>query len=127
TAALIAQTVATGASRIIAENPKADIGGVMTDPKTGVVEAYSVEYLRTEWTATDPDVAQSLAFLKSKLTGDIEVTSRTEADDKWLVANDPVTAPPTVYLYDRAKGTLDEFYVSRPELKGAPLVPMHAR
>ncbi len=127
TAALIAQTVATGESRIVAENPKADIGGVMTNPTTGEVEAYSATYLHTEWTAIDPAVAQSLAFLGARLVGDITVTSRTDADDKWLVANDPVTSPPAVYLYDRAKGTLDVLYVSRPDLQGAPLVPMHAR
>ncbi|HEU4650977.1 MAG TPA: S9 family peptidase, partial [Croceibacterium sp.] len=31
-----------------------------------------------------------------------------------------------VYLYDRAAGTLTEFYTTRPELAGAPLQPMHA-
>ena len=110
---------------MIAENPKADIGAVMTDPKTGVVEAYSVEYLREDWTAIDPDVKKSLDFLKTKLKGDLTVTSRTEADDKWTVAVDPVTGPPVVYLYDRTKESLDQFYVSRPELEGAPLVAMH--
>ncbi|PZO91391.1 MAG: S9 family peptidase [Sphingomonas sanxanigenens] len=125
TAALIAQDVATGATKIVAEDPKADIGSVMTDPKTGEVEAWSANYLRDEWTAIDPSVKASLDFLKSRLDGDIAVTSRTEADDKWTVALDPVKGPPVVYLYDRTKGTLTQFYASRPELEGAPLVAMH--
>ena len=126
TAALIAQDVASGKTRILAENPRADIGGVMVDPRTGVIEAYSATYLRTEWTAIDPAIKASLDFLKSKLKGDFNVTSRTDADDKWLVSNDPVTAPPAVYLYDRKKSSLTEFYTPRPDLKGAPLVAMHA-
>lgn len=125
TAALIAQDVATGATKIVAEDPKADIGSVMTDPKTGEVEAWSANYLRDEWTAIDPAVKASLDFLKSRLDGDIVVTSRTEADDKWTVALDPVKGPPVVYLYDRTRGTLTQFYASRPELEGAPLVAMH--
>lgn len=125
TAALLAQDVATGETRVIGQSDKADIGGVMADPKTGEVEAYDVPYLRDEWVANDPDVKGSLDWLKTKLNGDISVTSRTRADDKWLVANDPVTAPPKVYLYDRTARTLTEFYTSRPELEGAPLVAMH--
>ena len=126
TAALIAQDVASGKSAILAENPRADIGGVLVNPRTGVIEAYSATYLRDEWTAIDPRIAQSIAFLKSKLKGDFGVQSRTDADDKWIVSNDPVTAPPVVYLYDRTKNSLTELYTGRPELKGAPLVAMHA-
>jgi len=126
TAALIAQTVETGETRVIAEDARADIGGVMTNPVSGVIEAYSIDYLRNEWTAIDEGVGRSLAFLKSKLDGDIDVTSRTEADDKWTVAHDPVTASPALYLFDRKTETLELLYISRPELAGAPLVAMHA-
>jgi dipeptidyl aminopeptidase/acylaminoacyl peptidase len=125
TAALVAQTVATGETRVVAENSKADIGGVMTDPKTGEVQAWSAQYLRDEWTAIDPAVGRDLAFLKSKLTGDITVTSRTDDDRLWTVAVDPVTAPASTHLYDRTSGTLTRLFVSRPELVGAPLVAMH--
>ncbi len=127
TAALIAQDTRTGEKRIIAEDALADIGGAMTDPVTGEVEAYSVDYLKTEWTALDPDIGASLDWLGERLEGAFGVQSRTEADDKWLVWNDPVTAPRKVYLYDRTARTLNEFYTARPELEGAPLQPMHAR
>ncbi len=126
TAALIAQDTATGEKRLIAENDQADIGGAMSDPKTGELEAYSFTYLKTEWTAIDPEVKASLAFLDSKLDGDFGVQSRTKADDKWIVWNDPLTAPSKTYLYDRTSGTLNEFYTTRPELVGAPLQPMQS-
>jgi len=125
TAALIAQDVATGEKRVIAENDKADIGGTMSDPKTGEVEAYSFTYLTTEWTATDPAIKASLDWLGSKLEGDFGVQSRTEDDSKWVVWNDPVTSPIKAYIYDRKANTLTEFYTGRPDLVGAPLQKMH--
>ncbi|WP_306437047.1 S9 family peptidase [Porphyrobacter sp. GA68] len=125
TAALIAQDVATGQKRIIAENDKADISGALSDPRTGEIEAYSFNYLKPEWTAIDPEVGASLDFLRSRLEGEFGVQSRTNDDAKWIVWNDPVTGPLKAYLYDRTAGTLTEFYTARPELAGAPLQPMH--
>jgi len=125
TAALIAEDTETGEKRVIAESDKADIGGTMSDPVTGEVEAYAVYYLRNEWTALDPDVKASLEWLDARLEGDFGVQSRTEDDTKWVVWNDPLTAPSKVYLYDRTAQTLTEFYTTRPELIGAPLQPMH--
>lgn len=127
TAALVAQDVASGTTKVIAEDARADIGGTLTDPVTGEVEAYSVEYLRDEWVALDKDIGKSLAFLKSKLKGDFFVQSRTDKDDRWIVSNDPVTEPGKVWLYDRTKGKLTEFYSPRPDLVGAPLPTMYPR
>ena len=125
TSALIAQDVATGAKTVVAENDRADIGGALSNPRTGRVEAYAVNYLKNEWTPLNPAIKADLDFLASKLKGEISVTSRTEADDKWVVAVDPVTAPSSAHLYDRKKKTLTQLYVSRPELQGAPLAAMH--
>ncbi|HEY0043587.1 MAG TPA: S9 family peptidase [Allosphingosinicella sp.] len=125
TAALVAQDVASGKKTVIAENMKADIGGALTNPKTGRVEAYAANYLKNEWTPIGGAVKGDLAFLQSNLKGEISVTSRTDADDKWVVAVDPVTAPSSAYLYDRKAKTLTKLYTTRPELEGAPLAAMH--
>ncbi len=124
TSALFAQDLATGKKTLIAESPKADIGGALGNPMTGRVEAYAVNYLKNEWTALGPKVKGDLDFLQANLKGELAVTSRTDADDKWLVAVDPVTAPSTTYLYDRKAKKLTKLYVSRPELEGAPLAAM---
>ena len=125
TAALVAQDAATGATRIIGENARADISSAMSNPRTGVVEAYAVTYLRDEWTAIDPVIGADLTWLRDQLKGDISVTSRTDDDRLWTVAVDPVVAPASVHLYDRQKKTLTQLYVSRPELVGAPLQAMY--
>lgn len=126
TAALIAEDPVTGTRRIVAEDARADIGHVLAHPLTGEVEAFAVDYLTPEWVALDDEIGATLQRLRGLLNGDIEITSRTDDDRRWTVAVDPVTGPPAVYLYDRDKDELDMFYVSRPELEHAPLVPMHA-
>ena len=124
TSALVGQHWQTGATRVIAQSDKADVGGIMTNPLTNEVEAYSINYLRKEWTATDPDIGADLAFLKDELKGDITVTSRTDADDKWIVTVDPVTAPTAAHVFDRKARTLTLLYTGRPELEGATLASM---
>lgn len=125
-AALYAEDTETGERTLVAEHDKADVGGTMRDTKTGVVQAWASNYLRREWHAIDPDIGKSLDFLAGKLPGDFGVQSRTEEDDIWIVGNDPLTAPARTLIYDRTAGTLEDFYVTRPELEGAPLQPMHA-
>jgi dipeptidyl aminopeptidase/acylaminoacyl peptidase len=124
TAALIAENAGSGARKVIAEDARADIGEVLAHPLTGEVEAYAVDYLTKEWHGLDVGIGATLAGLRERLGGNIAVTSRTDDDRRWTVAVDPVTGPPTVYLYDRDTDALELFYVSRPELEGAPLVAM---
>ena len=124
TAALIEQDVATGEKRVIAQDDRADIGGTLRDPKTGEIEAYSVNYLKTEWTALDQETGAALDWLGERLEGQYGLQSRTDDDRLWVVWNDPVTGPTKTYLFDRDAETLTEFYTSRPDLVGAPLQPM---
>ena len=125
TAALFAQNTASGEKTLIAEDGKADIGGTIRDRETGVVEAYSVNYLKTEWTAIDPDIKASFDWLSEQFDGEFGVASRTDDGTIWIVWNDPLTAPSSSHIYDRTAQTLTPLFVTRPELEGAPLQPMH--
>jgi dipeptidyl aminopeptidase/acylaminoacyl peptidase len=125
TAALIAQDVATGKKAVVAENARADIGGAISNPRTGRVEAYGVNYLKNEWVPVGGAVKADLDFLKAKLPGQFAVTSRTDADDRWLVGLDPGTGPSSTWLYDRKAKALTKLYTSRPELDGLPMAQMH--
>ncbi|GMN03215.1 S9 family peptidase [Erythrobacter sp. MTPC3] len=125
TAALYAQDTASGKRSLIAENDKADIGGTIRHQQTGEILAYSANYLKTEWTALDDDLKASLDWLRTQFEGEYGVMSRTDDDRIWIVWNDPLGAPIATHIYDRDVGTLTPFYVSRPELDGAPLQPMH--
>ena len=127
TAALFAEDVATGTRTLIAEHDKADIGGTIRHPKTGVVQGWSANYLRSEHTFFDKDLEASWNWLRERLTGDFGILSRTDDDIRWLVWNDPLTAPVRTMIFDREAMTLDTFYITKPGLEGQPLQPMHVR
>ena len=67
TAALYAQDTKTGEKTLIAEDDKADLGGTIRDPKTGVVEAYSVNYLKNEWTAIGRGIGRSARLARQQI------------------------------------------------------------
>ena len=125
TAAQVAQDMKTNKRTVLAQDARADIDGALADPKTGRIDAYAVNYLKTEWMPLDAAMKPDLAFLQSQLKGQISVTSRTDADDLWTVAADPVSGPATTYLYDRKAKRLTKLFVNRPELEQATLAGMH--
>jgi dipeptidyl aminopeptidase/acylaminoacyl peptidase len=125
TSVLVAKDLRTNTRTVIGQDPRADMGGAMASPITGRVDAYAINYLRTEWTALDKAVGADLAFLKANLKGQVAVVSRTDRDDVWMVAQDPVTGPSAYHLYDRKARRLTKLFTTRPELENAPLVAMH--
>ena len=124
TAALYAQDTASGERTLIASHDKADIGSTMRHKETGEVQAWSATYLKTEWTALDASIGASLDWLRDQFEGEYGVMSRTDDDATWVVWNDPNSSPIATYIFDREAKTLTPFYVTRPELEGAPLQPM---
>jgi len=127
TSALVAQDVASGKTTVVAEDARADINDTLYDQRSGRVQAYSVEYLKQEYIPLNNDLKADLAFLRQNTQGQFSITSRTHADDKWLVSVDPVTAPPSTWLYERKTRKLSQLYITRPELRDAPLAAMHAQ
>ena len=127
TTAVFAEDTATGKRTLIGQDSRADLGGTLRHPVTGEVQAYAVEYLTTEWKFLDKALRADFDWLQQQLgKGEVIVASRTRADDKWIVSIDAVSKVAATYLYDRKARTLKPLYVARPELQGAPLVPMQA-
>ena len=127
TGGLYAIDTASGERKMVFEDARADVGGVLTHPVSGVVQAASANYLRNEWTALDPAVANDLKILEALGDGEIEVTARTLDDQHWVVLYVASDASAKYYLYDRAKGDARLWIDTRPALAGATLAPMHPR
>ena len=123
-AALVAQNLSTGSTRVVAEDTRADIGSALYHPQTGQAQAYAADYLKSEYVALDPVIQSDLKRLHAATPGTFTITSRSDDDNRWLVEMDPVTAPSSTWLYDRRAQSLSKIYVSRPEMEGAPLAPM---
>ena len=125
-AALVAQDLATGATRVLAENAKADVVGVLQNPVTRAAEAYEVNYLRNDWYPIGDAIRDDVKFLNARVArGQWNVVSRDDADDKWVVMVDEIVKPISYYLYDRKSSKFERLFVTRPELEGKPLAPMY--
>ena len=101
------------------------MGGVITHPTTGVIEAYSVNYLKNEWTPVGDAVKDDIAFLNREAKGTWSVSSRSHDHRLWTVMVDRVSEPVAFYLYDRPAKKLTKLFTTRPELEGKQLAPMH--
>ncbi len=126
-AALVARDWQTGSERVLAEHPKADIGRVLTNPRTYVVEAAAAEHLRLDWIPLDEGVAADLKRLHAALPGDISVADRTLDDSRWIVTAGAAETPTTYHLYERASGEITALFPTRPELEAYALAPMHGK
>jgi dipeptidyl aminopeptidase/acylaminoacyl peptidase len=123
-AALVKMDVATLKTEVIAASDKADIAGLLTDPETYEPVAYSVNYLKNEWTPLNAAAKADLDFLKSKLPGEVTITSTTDDGSKLIVAASAAEKPATAYIYDRKAKTLTKLYETRPDLAAYKLRPM---
>jgi len=125
TGAMFAMDMSSGERTLLREDARADVTGALTHPMTGVVQAASANYLRSDWQALDPAIQKDLDALK-QLAGDGEyyVNSRTLDDQTWVVTVVKSDAPSTVHLYDRTTGQASLWFNTRPELDGKPLAKM---
>ena len=121
TAALLAIDLTTGQRKVVGEDARADVGGTISEPATGAVLAYGVDYLKNEWRAVDPAIKADIDFLNSRLKGQWTVQSQTRANKIWLIGNDPIVSPARVMVYDRDAKSLTELYIGRPALAGKAL------
>lgn len=123
TSALFAIDTTSNDKVLVHEDPRADVGASLSDPKTGLVQAVRVNYLRPEWKLLDPAIGADLEKLEGIGPGTVSV-NRTLDDRTWIVTYSAAEAPAVYYRYDRDSGELTELFSARPDLDGKPLVPM---
>ncbi len=124
--ALVRIDLVRGAQSTVAASEQADIQDVWLDPRSRAPQAYAVNYLKPEITGLTPAASRDAAFLTTQLGDSIDVVSRTLDDTKWIVSADEPQSPATSYLFDRKSRSVTKLFSSRPQLDGAPLVPMEA-
>lgn len=124
TSALVETVLATGASQVIAEDPRCDVDSVLTDPRTGRPDAVSFRHLRVAWRGLTPGIQADLDALADVSAGEIGVTARTDDDRRWTVAHVVDDGPVRYRLYDRATRTARYLFSSRRDLEGVRLAKM---
>jgi dipeptidyl aminopeptidase/acylaminoacyl peptidase len=127
TAGLFAMDLEAKEPRLIAEDPKSDVGGVLAHPTEKNVQAVSFTYERTEWKILDPAIEEDFEYLKTVEDGEIIVASRTLDDSQWIVAFFLDDGPAKTYRYVRGPERQANFlFANRDDLDDYPLVKMHS-
>jgi len=124
--ALMQISILGGEPELIAQDDRADIGGVISDLDTYRPLAYSVTYAHQEYVVLDEAIRGDIGFLNDAGIGDWSITSQSNDNAWWTIGANSDVRPGRVYLYDRPARTLALLYESRPVLASAALARMHA-
>ena len=127
TAALFSHDLETGERRLLAEDPLADADELLVHPTRRTVEAVSFNYDRPRWEVLDESMGDHLERLAKVDEGDLDVISRTLADDNWIVMYKRDDSPGLYYLYERGEREATFLFHRVPALEGHPLTRMHPR
>ncbi len=125
TGALFAVPLDGSAPKPLAENAKADAGGIIVHPTDKTVQAVAFNYLKNEWTVLDPALQKDLDYLKTVSEGEISINSRSLDDKVWIVSFADDAAPVRSYLYDRAAKKATFVFANIAALEGLSLADMH--
>ena len=125
TAALVEHDVRTGETRVLAEDPEADIVGAWWDPRTVRPVAARAEASRRRWHPIDPAVRDDLDFLHARI-GDAElgIISQDLAMQRLVIFAGRSDAAAEFLLYDRKARTLQLLFKARSDLDDIPLRKM---
>jgi len=124
TGRLVRIDLASGADRLLLEDPEADVTGAMLHPDTREPQLGVVLKDRAEYHVLDPAVAADFEAIRGLNPGDPGVIGRDEADTTWLVAFNDDDRPARYYTYDRTTRTGSFLFDSRPELGRYELAQM---
>ena len=125
TAALKKLHLASGREVLLAHHDKADLSGAVSHPTEKHIQAVTFTYARREWQILDNSIAEDIAFLKTVVDGELQITSRTLDDRLWTVAYILDDGPLHFYLYDRTAKKTRFLFTSRDDLADLPLAKMH--
>ncbi len=132
TIALVSYELESGDFKVVAEDAKVDIGGVLYHPTSNQPQAVAVNWTRTSWQVLDEAVQADFDWLVAQTEGDIRVVSRAHDDRRWIVRFTMAHEPESYLLYERGDAldgggerNLRKLFVTTPELEGLPLAKLH--
>lgn len=121
---LIALDLVNRQETVIAEDPKYDVGGVMIQPVTRVIQAISFYKDKQEWTILDESIAEDFEAIEKVHPGEFGISSRDLADRNWLIAYMNDNGPVYYYAYNRDSKTSTFLFSNQPKLEGLQLAAM---
>ena len=124
TVAVIAQDLASGTTRVLAEDPRADFTELLLDPVSERPVAAARWFERVAWQVLDPDYQDDFDYLTRQSRGDLTVTGMSQDRQQWMLAYQYDDAPLEYFHYDRGARQVKRLFSSTPVWEGLPFVPM---
>jgi dipeptidyl aminopeptidase/acylaminoacyl peptidase len=124
TAAVVAQDLASGTMRVLAEDPRADFTELLLDPITERPIAARCSFERVAWQVLDPDYRSDFDYLTRQSRGDLTITGMSEDRQHWIIAYQYDDAPLEYFHYDPAARQARRLFSSTPAWEGLPFVAM---
>jgi dipeptidyl aminopeptidase/acylaminoacyl peptidase len=121
---LVEADLATGASKVVAEDLQYDVNAAITHPETNQLQAVQFVRARSEWQTIDKSIDPDFAALRKVRDGDLVIASRSLDDTVWLVSFVEDDAPIYSYVYERATKKATLLFSNRPKLEQYSLAPM---
>jgi dipeptidyl aminopeptidase/acylaminoacyl peptidase len=127
TGALADINLKTNREKILAKNSRADVDRVLLKPVEHTPQAVSFDYERTTWDVIDPSVAEDFKVLLQVSHGELQISSQSLDNQRWIAAYIQDRGPVKFYIYNRKEKTARFLFDSRDDFRGLPLVRMHSR
>jgi dipeptidyl aminopeptidase/acylaminoacyl peptidase len=126
TAAAFALDLTTGERTLLAEDPRADVSGLLIHPVERHVQAVASTFERTRWQVLDPAIQPDLDALDQQAGGgEVAILSRDDADETWTVALVGDDGPVRYGLWRRQSRSWNPLFTNRSALEGRTLARMH--
>ena len=116
--------LATGETAQIFSSNKADVDGLMTHPTENTLQVVTFTYDRAEHEILDKSLIEHFDYLSSICEGDLEITSRSTTESKWIASFLTDDGPVKYYCYDLESKTATYLFSNRPELEEISLAKM---
>jgi dipeptidyl aminopeptidase/acylaminoacyl peptidase len=114
----------SGEAKVLAEDPRYDVGGIMLNPDTRQVQMVSFNRARVEHQVLDPTIAADVDGIRAIQPGDFSLVGRDHADRTWLVAFTVADGPVSYYAWDRDSKAATFLFVHQPALAQYQLASM---
>jgi dipeptidyl aminopeptidase/acylaminoacyl peptidase len=96
---------------------------VIVEPTTKAIQAVEFDYTAPHWVFLDPRLKADFEFAGQQVPGFLDLVSRDNSDEKWIVAGLRSDAPASYYLFDRQKKKITPLFSERSALQRFTLPP----
>jgi dipeptidyl aminopeptidase/acylaminoacyl peptidase len=124
TAAVVAQDLAKGTMRVLAEDPRADFTQLVLDPVSERPVAAARSFERVAWQVLDPDYRGDFDYLTRQSRGELVINGMSQDRRHWIVAYQYDDAPLEYFDYDPTARRARRLFSSTTAWEGLPFVPM---